>query len=105
MTPFEGIQVTPGQRSEVIRSPSSGLHTTLTESGLEPVQSASVRQEKSLFQKAEVKQKRRICGLRSVTFWLLLIIAVLVLAGAVDGGVGGALASKRDKSNSSELPG
>lgn len=39
--------------------------------------------------------QRRICGLRVVTFWLVVVILVLVVGGAVGGGVGGWLATGR----------
>ncbi|KAJ5125961.1 hypothetical protein N7526_008138 [Penicillium atrosanguineum] len=37
------------------------------------------------------KSKRRICGLRARTFWILLVIIVFAVAGGVGGGVGGTL--------------
>ena len=36
-----------------------------------------------------------ICGVRRTTFWLLAVIAFLVTAGAVGGGVAGGLLSRR----------
>jgi hypothetical protein len=41
-----------------------------------------------------VQKPRTICGIRRITFLLLAIIGVLVLVGAVGGGVGGSLAVK-----------
>ncbi|KAI9852958.1 MAG: hypothetical protein M1824_001656 [Vezdaea acicularis] len=47
------------------------------------------------------KQDRRICGLRPATFWLsLALAAVIIIAAAVGGGVGGT----RHTSQSSSLP-
>lgn len=43
------------------------------------------------------KGKKRICGLSAVTFWLVVVIAVLVITGAVGGGIGGSLAAKNSK--------
>ena len=41
-----------------------------------------------------------ICGLRRVTFWLIVAFAVvIVIAAAVGGGVGGALSSQKSSSN------
>lgn len=43
----------------------------------------------------EKEEKKRICGLSALVFWILVVVAVLVVAGAVGGGVAGAMASKR----------
>ena len=44
------------------------------------------------------KSKRRICGLRARTFWILLVIIVFAVAGGVGGGIGGTLViQNRDK--------
>lgn len=44
------------------------------------------------------KSRRRICGLRARTFWIVLVIVVFVVAGGIGGGVGGALViQSRDK--------
>ena len=40
---------------------------------------------------------RRICGLRKVTFWLLLTLAVVLIGVGIGGGVGGALAGRTSK--------
>jgi hypothetical protein len=40
------------------------------------------------------KLTKTICGLRPLTFWLATIILVLVIAGAVGGGVGGSIACR-----------
>jgi len=37
----------------------------------------------------------RLCGLRRTTFWLVTAIVVLVLAGAIGGGIGGWMAEKK----------
>lgn len=42
---------------------------------------------------------RRTCGLRTLTFWLLLVVAIVVIAGAVGGGVGGSLATSGGKAH------
>lgn len=50
---------------------------------------------------------KTICGLRKRTFWILVAVAVVIVAAAVGGGVGGALASNKkssDNSNSSSNP-
>ncbi|KAJ1338632.1 serine/threonine kinase PknH [Microdochium nivale] len=42
----------------------------------------------------EAVPKRRICGLAARNFYILLAVAIVIVVGAVGGGVGGALASK-----------
>lgn len=41
---------------------------------------------------APAQTDRTICGIRKITFLLLVIIVVLILAGAIGGGVGGSIA-------------
>jgi hypothetical protein len=41
-----------------------------------------------------LKHTKTICGLRPPTFWLTIIILLLVTAGAVGGGVGGSIACR-----------
>jgi hypothetical protein len=43
----------------------------------------------------------RVCGLRPATSWLLCIIAILIIGGAIGGGVAGVLANKKMFSGSS----
>jgi hypothetical protein len=40
------------------------------------------------------KEPKRVCGVAPKIFWLLVVIAILVIGGAVGGGVGGSLANK-----------
>ncbi|KAF2501477.1 hypothetical protein BU16DRAFT_200948 [Lophium mytilinum] len=47
--------------------------------------------------------KTTILGLRRTTFWLLAVLALVVIAAAVGGGVGGSLAAKNAKSNSDKV--
>ena len=75
--PFEGIQVAPSQFPEAVRPPGDGLHNISTEIGLEPAQSSLVAEQKPVLQDQGVQRKRRLCGLRPITFWLLLVIVVL----------------------------
>lgn len=75
--PFEGIQVAPSQFPEAVRPPGDGLHNISTEIGLEPAPSSLAAEEKSVLEDRGVQRKRRLCGLRPITFWLLLVIVVL----------------------------
>jgi hypothetical protein len=43
----------------------------------------------------EQDQPRTICGLRKRTFWIVAIVALIILVAVIGGGVGGALASKK----------
>jgi hypothetical protein len=46
-----------------------------------------------------------VCGLRKKTFWIVVIIAVLVVVSAVGGGVSGALATRKSgEPNRSQIP-
>jgi hypothetical protein len=49
-------------------------------------------------QEPPASPRDRICGLRKTTFWLSLILAIVVIGAAVGGGVGGSLASKNNHS-------
>jgi hypothetical protein len=42
-----------------------------------------------------VEKEKTICGVRPATFWLSLALAVLIIAGAVGGGIGGRLVAKK----------
>ncbi|KAF2108890.1 hypothetical protein BDV96DRAFT_652495 [Lophiotrema nucula] len=55
----------------------------------------------SVKEKEQVQEKQRILGLKRRTFWILLGVAIfVVIAAAVGGGVGGALANRnKDKKN------
>lgn len=41
------------------------------------------------------EKEKTLCGVRPATFWLSLALAVLIIAGAVGGGIGGRLAAKK----------
>lgn len=43
------------------------------------------------------RRPRTICGLQKKTFWLLLVLAIVVIGAAVGGGVGGAMAVNNAK--------
>jgi hypothetical protein len=45
------------------------------------------------------RQQKTICGMRRRIFWIVVILAIIAVAGAVGGAVGGALASKASRSN------
>lgn len=45
-------------------------------------------------------ERKTVCGLRRKTFWILVVVALLVVGGAVGGGVGGALASASSRKGS-----
>lgn len=40
----------------------------------------------------QTQRGRTICGLQHQTFWLLIVLAIVVVGAAVGGGVGGSLA-------------
>ncbi len=50
--------------------------------------------DKALELKSPKSQGRRICGLSPKAFWIVIIGIVIILAGAVGGGIGGGLASQ-----------
>ena len=48
------------------------------------------------------QQRRRICGLSPRTFWIALLVAIILVAAAVAGGVGGALSNGRGRKPKTE---
>lgn len=52
----------------------------------------------------EASKPRRTCGLRVVTFWLVLALGVIIIGVAIGGGVGGLLAKASLKAESAEAP-
>lgn len=45
-----------------------------------------------------INRKRRICGLRRTTFFLTVaIVSIIILAGAIGGGVGGTMAANNSR--------
>jgi len=48
--------------------------------------------------------EKTICGLRRTTFGLVAVIAVLIIAGAVGGGVGGSMAVKHSCKSGVDVP-
>lgn len=76
-----------------------------TDNSPEAVPSAGTDTNKIAYESTEYEQAapQTICGLRKRTFWILLGVALVIVAAAVGGGVGGALASK-SSSESSKSP-
>ena len=65
-----------------------------------PWEPASTGGDRSAFGTYESKNKeQRICGLKKRVFWILLVIAMIVVAAGVGGGVGGGIATARSKSS------
>jgi hypothetical protein len=52
---------------------------------------------------APAQTPRTICGIRRITFLLLVVIAILILVGAIGGGVGGSLAVQNARNSASTL--
>ena len=50
---------------------------------------------------APAQNPKTICGIRRITFILLIIIVVLILVGAVGGGVGGSIAVQNARNSAS----
>ena len=100
--PFNGIEVSPGESPELHRISGICLQDE-TGPGFGRAKTAVETHEKTAFEDVKVKpQKRKICGLRPITFSLLAIIIGLLLIGGIGGGVGGAISSKKN-SNSDAL--
>ncbi|KAF3034343.1 hypothetical protein E8E11_000442 [Didymella keratinophila] len=74
-----------------------------TDNSPEAVPSAGTDTNKIAYESAEYEQAapQTICGLRKRTFWILLGVALVLVAAAVGGGVGGALASRSSESSKS----
>ena len=100
--PFDGIEVAPSDGPELHRIPGIGLQYE-TEPAFGRAKTAPTTHERPVFEDVRVEpQKRKLCGLRPITFSLLAIIIGLLLIGAIGGGVGGAISSKKN-SNSHAL--
>jgi hypothetical protein len=78
-----------------------------TDNPPEAVPSAGTDTNKIAYESAEYEQAapQKICGLRKKTFWILLGVALVVIAAAVGGGVGGALASRSSSESSKSTNG
>lgn len=86
-----------------------GLHRNTDSEGLQVVETYTESkprygqipvQSQTSPEVASADAPRRICGLRVVTFWLVVVILVLVVGAALGGGIGGGLASKNGDSES-----
>lgn len=75
-----------------------------TDHSPEPVPSAGTDTNKIAYESAEYERPapQTVCGLRKRTFWILVGVALVVVAAAVGGGVGGALASRPSSDNESQ---
>ncbi|OKL57992.1 hypothetical protein UA08_06499 [Talaromyces atroroseus] len=76
-----------------------GLQVVYGDAGLEPVPGHHSYFRHSwrpqLVKNEQAAKPRKICGLRVTTFWLVCVIAILIIGGAVAGGVGASLAIKK----------
>ncbi|KAL2158781.1 hypothetical protein VTH06DRAFT_3973 [Thermothelomyces fergusii] len=62
----------------------------------------SLHEDQATYVGSEPVQERRICGLRRRTFGILIVVlGVIVLAAAIGGGVGGAMASRSERKHGS----
>jgi hypothetical protein len=50
------------------------------------------------------KPVARICGLRRSAFWVLVVLAMVIVAAAVAGGVGGGLAGRNRNNSTGTAP-
>jgi len=75
--PASDLEVVPEQQSTIYADKQQQEHMLYSQPIIAPAQN-----------------HRTICGIRRITFLLLVIIVVLIIVGAVGGGVGGSLAVK-----------
>ncbi|KAF3032450.1 hypothetical protein E8E12_000774 [Didymella heteroderae] len=96
----------PHSDLEVVAPNDAGAHKYTyyapTDNPPEIVPSAGTDTNKIAYESAESQTKgpQTTCGLRRRTFWVLLGVALVVVAAAVGGGVGGALASRSSSESS-----
>ena len=79
VAPSDGPEVQPSQDPIVVATPNRYYARSAQESG----------------------RPRRICGLKPLSFWLVLAVIMVVIVGAIGGGVGGALADQKNSSSAS----
>jgi len=86
----DGLQVVPPdfEQKQAIGYYGAGID------GKEIYHGAGADEKEVYHGSADGRKGKRTCGLSPMVFWLLVVIAVLVVAGAVGGGVGGSMASK-----------
>ncbi|CAG8910089.1 unnamed protein product [Penicillium egyptiacum] len=85
-----GLEVVPHMEKEVRRD-TAGLHYVSGPTSANP----GIIEDGSPEPKSP-KERKRICGVTSTIFWLLVVgIAIVVIGGAVGGGVGGSMANRK----------
>ena len=82
-----GLEVVPSTKDPALTT------TLYAPSEYPPTDTGTYYNASSLPQGSQ--QPRLICGLRRTTFWLLVVLATLIVVGAVGGGVGGSIAAKK----------
>jgi len=80
----------------------SDLETQRQSYGGAQIPSSPQKQRQSSYQQPQPpsQKERTICGLRAVTFWLVLaVVFFIIVAAALGGGLGGELASVKSSNN------
>jgi hypothetical protein len=106
LSKMDGLEVVPGFEMASVKSysglqvvPETEKEVKPTRGGLHYVEPDYVPLEnKDKVDPPQGRDRKRICGVRSTIFWLLLVIAILVVVIAgVGGGVGGYFLNKNSR--------
>jgi hypothetical protein len=91
--------------SQYAKYPSSGPHDAGSHASTAPTYSDKIYQgEEQYVENEQPRSRRRICGLKAKTFYMVAaIIAIVIIAAAVGGGVGGSLAGKNNNATPADV--
>lgn len=90
---YSGLEVVPGTSPQVVADP------TMPEAIAGPVKSPATEKIAYFQAPDQPARTQRVCGLSRKLFYSLLAAAVILVIGAIAGGVGGALSQRNKASN------
>lgn len=94
-----GVASSPPQSGHAYWSPSQGSGYSYDKPAAYPSGAGAQGDYLSRLEPVDRDDSPRICGLKRWIFWLLVVLAVLIIAGAIGGGVGGSLAANKSSND------